>query len=551
MKTARLALAALNEAPHWQARASLRRDWLASGLHQGRLLPDLIRERVSQHPSTPIVFGSRERPSVITAGELLTESYGIARGLRALGLREGDVIVVQVPNWKEAALVLLASLHLGLVFVPMLHTLGPAEIEYVLRRTGATVFVVPDKWKKIDYAARIAALGNLPDLKHVLVIGDGPMPRPVKRWSELDLSDAAPLPSLTATPDDAWLIIFTSGTTAAPKGAIHTHNSFATEVENFPLVRSPTGRGFFNPFPGGHAAGVIVMLSPLLLADACIMMDAFEEDLAVELIKQHRPDRATGVPYILSIYLKHQNELFVDGLLQIVTGAASVPPALIDGCEQAGWPGTRTYGSTEHLTICGSFPHQPRAKRATTDGQLLAGVQVRLMDDDNRIVPSGTPGEIVSMGPDLFKGYLDDEHNQAAFDSDGWFHTGDIGVMDQDGYLSIVDRKKDIIIRGGENISSKEVEDVMMRHAAVGEVAAVAWPDDMLGERVALFVRLKADSQLSLDDIKAHFAAEGLARHKTPERLIVIDEFPRNATGKILKTELRKQVTALAKNEVA
>jgi acyl-CoA synthetase (AMP-forming)/AMP-acid ligase II len=215
----------------------------------------------------------------------------------------------------------------------------------------------------------------------------------------------------------------------------------------------------------------------------------------------------------------------------------------MERCEVMNWPATRSYGLTEHPTISGAWPDDPFQKRATTDGRLLSGVSVRLVDDGGRAVSPGEPGEIVCMGPELCQGYLDPEHTAAAFASDGWFHTGDIGVMDAEGYLAIVDRKKDVIIRGGENIASKEVEDILLRHPSVEEVAAVGWPDERLGERVGVFVRLRAGVRdLSLTEVSLHFAASGRATYKTPEHIVIVDDFPRTPAGKIRKPELRNQI---------
>ncbi|MBX9897592.1 MAG: AMP-binding protein [Qipengyuania sp.] len=542
------ALAALDSAPHWRKRAPYLEAWRQAGLHSAQLTGERIAERVAAHPDVPIVFGSRERPSQATAAELLRESYEIAAAFHRLGLREGDVLVSQMPNWREGTLTLLAALHLGLIFVPMVHIYGPAEMAFIMNTVGAKAVVVPDRWKKIDYGARIGALGDVPTLELVIVVGDESMPGQVTRWRDLDRG-ALQLPALSATSDDPWLIMFTSGTTSAPKGVVHTHNSFGAEVPLFPTVPSPEGRPKLLPLPAGHSAGVIAALRPFLAADACLMMDAWDEDLAVELIKRHRPDRAGGVPFMVSFLLDRAAELFPTGMVQLSVGAASVPSTLMERCEQHRWPGTRTYGSTEHPTISGATPADPFQKRATTDGRLLAGVQIRLVDDEGATVGEDLPGEIVSMGPELFKGYIDPSHNAAGFAEDGWFHTGDMGQLDADGYLRIVDRKKDIIIRGGENISSKEVEDVLTLHPAVAEAAVVAWPDARMGEKVGVFVRLKPDAALSTDDIAAHFAAAGIARQKTPERLVIVDDFPRTPAGKILKTELRERVKSLAAQE--
>jgi len=546
--TLKEAFAALDAAPHWRMRARYLDEWRRAGYHSGKLTGELIADRVAERPDVPIVFGSRERPSETTAAELLRESYGVAAAFHRLGLREGDVLVSQMPNWREGSLTLLAALHLGLIFVPMVHIYGPAEMAFIINAVGAKGVVVPDRWKKIDYGTRIAALGNVPTLEHVIVAGSEPMPGKVTRWRDLDRSDAE-LPQLEARPDDPWLVMFTSGTTSAPKGVVHTHHSFAAEVPLFPTAPSPKGGMKLLPLPAGHSAGVIAALRPLLAGDACLMMDAWDEQLAIELIKRHRPDRAGGVPFIISFLLDHADELFPNGLVQMSVGAASVPSALMERAEKHDCPGTRTYGSTEHPTISGALPADPFEKRATTDGVLLPGVQVRLIDDEGRAVGTDVAGEIVSMGPELFKGYLDPAHNEAAFADDGWFHTGDIGQLDKDGYLRIVDRKKDIIIRGGENISSKEVEDTLVLHPMIAEAAVVAWPDGRMGERVGAFVRLKDPATLTIDDIAAHFLAAGIARQKTPERLVVVDDFPRTPAGKILKTELRERVRSLAAQE--
>jgi acyl-CoA synthetase (AMP-forming)/AMP-acid ligase II len=542
------AFAALDAAPHWRKRASYLDEWRQAGYHSGKVTSALIAERVAQRPDVQIVFGSLERPSQTTAGELLKESYGVAAAFHRLGLSEGDVLVSQMPNWREGSLTMLAALHLGLIFVPMVHIYGPSEMAFIINTVGAKAVVVPDRWKKIDYGARIGALGEVPTLEHVITVGSEAMPVAVTRWADLDRTEIR-LPELFAKPNDPWLIMFTSGTTSAPKGVVHTHHSFAAEISLFPAAPSPKGGMKLLPMPAGHSAGMIANLRPFIAGDGCVLMDAWHEQLALDLIQQHRPDRAGGVPYTVSFMLDHAEELFPDGLVQMSVGAASVPASLMERAERHGFPGTRTYGSTEHPTISGGFPEDPFEKRTTTDGRLLPGVQVRLVDDDGVTVGTGEPGEIVSMGPELFKGYLDPAQNESAFAQDGWFHTGDIGQLDKEGYLRIVDRKKDIIIRGGENISSKEVEDVLALHPAISEAAVVAWPDDRLGERVAAFVKLRQPGTIAIEDITEHFKVFGIARQKTPERIVVVEDFPRTPAGKILKTELRAKVKSLSKQE--
>jgi acyl-CoA synthetase (AMP-forming)/AMP-acid ligase II len=540
---------ALDQAAHWIERAELRRQWQALGPYTGLLLLALIEQRVAATPEVMLIFGSHERPGETTTGQALAESAHVAAGLHRLGLREGDTLVAQVPNWKEGMLTLLAALRLGLLYVPVAHTCAASELEFILRKTNARALVVPGRWKKIDYGARVRALGHLPDLEHVIVIGDHDIADAVQ-WSSLSNARSIDLPALTAKPDDGWLILFTSGTTGDPKGVVHTHHSFASEVELYPLQLSPRGGPFFVPMPSGHIAGLIFLLRPFLVGDPTILMDAYEKDLAIELLARYRADRGGGVPLMIADYMNHAGEVFADGAVQLTIGATSVPPSLLEQCEALGWPGTRSYGLTEHPTVSGAWPEDSLEKRAGTDGRLLAGVSIRLVGEDGNVVPEGDAGEIVTMGPELCKGYLDPEHNAAAFAADGWFHTGDIGVQDAQGYLSIVDRKKDLIIRGGENIASKEVEDVMLRHPAVEEVAALGWPDDRLGERVGIFVRLRAGvTDLTLAEVRSHFATTGLATYKTPEHIVLTDDFPRTPAGKIRKPELRARIRSLAADQ--
>jgi acyl-CoA synthetase (AMP-forming)/AMP-acid ligase II len=542
-------LRALERAPHWLKRSAHRQAWIDAGFYTNETLPQIIRRRTAEDPHVRLVFGSRERPSETTIGAAFQDSAEIALGFGRLGLKEGDVIAIQVPNWREGLLATLAAWRIGAIVVPVIHTYDRAELSFVLEMTNARALIIPDRWKKIDYAARLESLIRTVDIEHVIVIGAGPMPRPVTRWDAL-VGTIGPHRPVRARPDDACLINFTSGTTSAPKGVVHTHHTIGAEIPLFPSIPSPARRPKFMPLPGGHIAGLIGSLAPFLTGQSIILMDQFDEELCLELLKRYRPDRGGGVPFQVSFYCDHAAEAFPDGCVQMGVGAANVSPELMARCEALGWAGTRSYGSTEHPTISGTSPDDPFDKRMTTDGRLLPGVRVRLVDERDHQVACPAAGEILSMGPELCMGYLDAELNAAAFADDGWFRTGDIGAMDADGYLRIVDRKKDIIIRGGENISSKEVEDVMLRHPAVAESAVVAWPDSRLGERVAVFVRWNRGLSLDLEQVRAHFRAAGVAVYKTPERIVVLEEFPRTPAGKILKTELRQRLRALGAENI-
>jgi acyl-CoA synthetase (AMP-forming)/AMP-acid ligase II len=218
-----------------------------------------------------------------------------------------------------------------------------------------------------------------------------------------------------------------------------------------------------------------------------------------------------------------------------------VPVALGERAASLGIAIIRAYGSTEQPSTTGCYFDDPEDRRHRTDGRALAGVELRLVDDAGAEVPAGTPGEILSRGPDLCLGYTDPAQNDAAFDDEGWYHSGDVGVLDPDGYLTITDRVKDIIIRGGENISAAEVEDALQSLPGVAEIAVVAAPDERLGEHACAVVRtLPGAPQPTLAQLKEHLSRAGLARQKWPEELRSVEDFPRTASGKIRKAALRE-----------
>lgn len=537
-------LASLRISQHLAARRALLIEWHNTGLHKGVTLGQAIARSVSEHPRTRIVFGSLDRPGEATIAELFAEAERAAAGLAALGFTAGDRLLIHTPSWREGVVAFCAAAHLGVIIVPVIPFLGVTELSHIARITAAKGVLAPDRWGGQDFAAKFAHLA--PDLlPRLIVIGDGPFSRPTVRWSEL-LGHGRIETPVAGPSSDPCLINFTSGTTALPKGVVHSHDSLVAEVPAMSLVDSPTGAPMLWPLPAGHIAGVIAWLRAFLANDPSILIDRWSDELAVDLIRQHRPDRLGAAPFHMDLYLRNAQTLFEYGVRHVPIGAASIPPVLIERAQSHGLPATRLYGCTEFPSITGGWPDDPLDRRAHTDGRALRGVQIRIVDEAGRAVPPGTPGEIEAIGPELFLGYLEPEHNASAFSTDGWFRTGDVGVMTEDGYLTIVDRLKDIVIRGGENISSKEVEDVLLRHPAIAEAAVVAWPHERLGEQVAAFVVLRPTCTVALHELSTFFISQGMALRKTPEHLIPVDTLPRNSVGKIMKGPLREKARELA-----
>ena len=526
--------------PHSEDRTAI---WREAGYHSTLTLADHMRRGVEKHPRVAMHFVGGPEPTTVDLAELHGRSLDLAAGLQRLGIGPGDAIAVWVPNWAEGAITYQAAFMLGATVVPIIHIYGPQEVGFILRNSGAKVLVMPDRWRNIDYSERFDALTDTSALEQVLMVGEGG-PAGALRWSDVAAADRAHLELPAVSSDDVCLLIYTSGTTADPKGVQHSHNTLMAEILTTAEAIASNSTVNLAAFPAGHIAGVLGVLRMFVLGTSTVLMDQWDAALAARLVDEYGVQSSAGAPFFLASMLDEAERqgTSLGSLTNYMVGAASVPATLVERADAAGVPAYRGYGSSEHPVITTGRPDDPPHKRAGTDGRLVPGSEIRLLDDDGDEVGSGEDGEIVSRGPDLFIGYTDPTLDAESFLAGGWFRTGDIGRFDTDGYLTVTDRKKDVIIRGGENIASKEVEDILARHAAIIEAAVVSKPDERYGERVAAFVRLRETAELTLDDVRDHFARAGVARQKTPEHLVIVNEFPRSMSGKIRKIELREQL---------
>jgi acyl-CoA synthetase (AMP-forming)/AMP-acid ligase II len=533
--------------PNWRAdRAALSERYRQQGVYGRMTLAEAMRQGASQHRDVRMIFHSDAHPAEATLQEMYGRGHALAGALAAMGIGPGDAVAIQVPNWLEGAITFQAAMILGVVVVPVIHIYGPAEVGFILEQSGAKAFFCPDRWRHIDYFERLDHLdrSRLPNLEHVITLGEARY-EGAQSWRELEARSTTDFTLPPVDADDVCLLIYTSGTTASPKGVQHTHNTLLAETRASRRPLDPSAHpAHLAAFPAGHIAGVLGITRLYVLGGRTVLMDSWDPVAAARLIEQHELNSTSGAPYYLSTLLDAAEKEGRDlGSMEgYMTGAAAVPPALVERADAAGLPCYRCYGSSEHPTITSSLPSDPLEKRAFTDGSLLPNNEVRIVDEEGRDVAPGEAGEVASRGPELFVGYRDEALNPSAFLPEGWFRTGDIGVLDADGFLTITDRKKDVIIRGGENIASKEVEDILARHPSVREVAVVAEPNERLGERVCAFVIACDEASITLADVQKHFIESGVARQKTPERIEVVEELPRTAAGKVKKFELRDRL---------
>lgn len=523
-------------APEYRAR------WRAQALHGGVTIAQEIARAAVAAPDIVLHFAGVRGHSRVTLAEVGEVMDHHARGLASLGLKPGDTVAVQAPHSRDNLLFFAAAMRLGLRYVPIVGIYEARDLDFILDQTGAKALAVPESFRAIDIAARMRALHS-PSVGHIILLDGEPADRDYGREAVAfqSLTGNAELPA-AGDPNDPAIILYTSGSTGVAKGAIHSHETALAELRAAATFIAQTGHSaLLSPLPTGHVAGIMAMLRPFVHAIPVVFMEHWNVEDAAKLIEDHAIGWSYGTPFHLIGLLDHIDSRPLPTLKSYQIGGAGVPSALIRRADAVGIAACRGYGCTEQPTITSGLPHDPLAKRAETDGRAMPGISLKLVGDDGEPVGEGEPGEIVCTGPEQFLGYLDASHNATAFDADGWFHTGDVGVIDADGYLAIVDRKKDIIIRAGENIAPKEVEDVLMRHPGVGEVAVVGVPDAKYGERVAAVVILR-EGTLDLEELRRHFRASGIAIHKTPERLFLVDDFPRTPLGKIHKRNLRDQI---------
>ncbi len=504
---------------------------------------DEICATARSHPGSRVEVHSDIRPDSSDLAELFEESRRVAAGLSAHGIGPGDVVAVQLPNWRECFTAHAAIWLAGAVVLPIVPIYGPTEVAFIVRQSGARALITARQIRTRDAADVFAAADAATDLAVRVVVGD-PLPGAVSYADLAETSAAGFTPVTGVDPHSRCLLVYTSGTTAEPKGVQHTHASLLGELASMDEMRGAIAESTtLSVFPAGHIAGTLGILRMFCRPGTTLALDAWNAERAARLIDRHGVTTSGGAPIHLGgiLDIAERDGLDLTTLREYTTGAAGVAGALIRRAAGLGVGAYRCYGSSEHPTVSSGRPEDPLDKRADTDGRITPGTEVRIVDDDGRDVESGCTGEILTRGPELFTGYTDVRHTAVSM-LDGWFRTGDVGRLDADGFLTITDRKKDIIVRGGENISSKEIEDVLSAHPAVAEAAAVGAPDDTYGERVCAFVVVNAGRDFAVADAARHFAECGLARQKTPERIVLVPELPRTASGKVQKHLLRARL---------
>jgi acyl-CoA synthetase (AMP-forming)/AMP-acid ligase II len=510
----------------------------------------LVERSLRGAPAAEIRVWSETRPWRGTYADVHDEARRLVTVLRDAGIAPGASVAFQLPNWKEAIVAFYGLALGGYTLVPIVHIYGPKEVRFILAQSAAAAYISADRFGHVDYLDIVdgAPDGDLGDLALHVVVGDETPPPPTRiarvNWNQSDDAEAAVV-DVGGDADAVAVLAYTSGTTSDPKGVVHSHRTLLAEVEHIaPWIT----RGAPNLMgsPVTHATGMLgAVLAPMRLGEPIHLIDRWDPDRVLDIMIEADIGAGTGASVFLASVIDHPcfTPEHARRIRRVGLGGAPVPRALAERAAAHGIELVRAYGSTEHPSITGCDFADPADARHGTDGRPRPGVEMRLVDEDGREVGPGDPGEIWSRGPDLCLGYTDPALTAAAFDDDGWYRTGDMGVLDAAGYLTITDRLNDVIIRGGENISAAEVEGVIATMPAVAEVAVVAAPDARLGEHACAVVRLvDPATPVELADVTAALDAAGLARQKWPEELRIVADFPRTGSGKIRKVDLRAEL---------
>ncbi|MCB2059845.1 MAG: AMP-binding protein [Novosphingobium sp.] len=533
--------------PPWawlEAPAPHQREFADSGVWDERTIADLAYALADRDPDFCAFVEGEHR---LTRAALLEDAEALSATLRDRGLREGDVVAFQMPNWREAAVINLAAAMSGLIVNPIVPIYRDHEVSLMLGDCGARAFFVASSFRNYDFAAMAARIrGNLPGLEHIFTVrGSGP-----DDYATLVAQGrGAPFVRPNVDPLSVKMVLYTSGTTGKPKGVLHSHVTLS-----FILARScrhwqlQPGEPTLMPSPVTHISGYANGLeAPFVCGSQTVLMESWNAQEALSLIDRHQlVGTVAATPFLVELAAAARasgNRL--PSFRFFACGGAAVPNDLIPAANSAfeNCRAFRVFGSSEVPLVTYGWPRaEDERLAATTDGEII-DYSVRIADVDDNDLPEGQEGEILARGPGMLMGYADEAQTREAITADGYFRTGDLGIRTPEGAITITGRKKDLIIRGGENISAKEIEDVLHTHPAVSEASVVAMPHERLGEGVCAYI-VAAGDNARIDELIEHVQSSGLAKQKTPERFEFVDELPKTASGKVRKDKLREDIAS-------
>jgi acyl-CoA synthetase len=514
----------------------------AAGFHTDAVVPALLARDVFElGSSVAVIDDTRE----VTWRELAGAAHRVAGLLHAHGVGSGDTVVWQLPNWWEALAVAHGVWAAGAISVPVVPIYREHELAEIMRVVQPTCVIGPPEFRghdHVDMLAAAAAAAGVDLRLRVVVRGEA------TGWlSWGDVQQASPHVETAVDPGAPMIVGFTSGTTSGAKGAVVSTRGFLTVPMRHQRATPYTfrDRGYM-PAPVSHITGLLMAVTlPLVSGCSVVLRERWDATRAVDDMRRF------GVTYTggATVFIQELADAVEAAGLEALPlscgynlGGSAIPLDVVERAESLGFRPRRAYGMTECPTVSASLGDDGPDVRCVTDGRILPGVEVRVVDTDGRDVARGAEGEFLVRGPQRALGYLDPQHTLDGFDPDGWFRSGDLGIVDDRNCIVVTGRTKDVINRGGEKLSAQEIEGLLRRHPDVNDVAVVAAPNERLGEEPAAFVIGRGGVTVDGAELAQFLKGEGVAPQKIPRVVVTVDDLPRTASGKVKKYELVEQL---------
>ncbi|MDO8690833.1 MAG: AMP-binding protein [Dehalococcoidia bacterium] len=529
-------------------RPELTTQYLAKGQWANITVAQALDRSVDAYPDhIAIVFGAER----ITYRELRRRADRLAGQFLRMGLKKGDIVTVQMPNWPEYVYIHYALARVGVVMLPTIPQYRRSEMSHILSFSRSVAYIAPVEFGGFDYVAMVEEMrADLPHLKNIFVVGE-PAPPGAHSIREMLREDApaSPLPSFSADAEEVACMVVTGGTTGKSKGVPRTHNELLAHALTWARVMATTSESIFLvPAPATHVFGLVEgFYIPLTSGATAIWVDRFDTTEALRLIERERVTHALLVPALVVslIHSPRFSDFDTSSLKTIITGGGPCAEEVIVqakallGCEVIS-----QYGMSEGPLLTTALGDPPEVVAVTVGVPHCDGTEFKIVDEDRRPLPAGQRGELAFRGPSMFSGYFENpEETEAVMDEEGWFYSGDLSFEDEQGNIHIVGRKKDTIKRGGETVMPREIEELLYTHPKVLNAAVIGMPDLRLSERVCAYVVPQDNQTITLDEVVRFLNEKGLAKFKLPERLEVVQSLPITPPSKVQKNVLREDIT--------